>query len=299
MSTPSLARVSIVVSTYEWPEALDVVLHALSEQVDRAFEVVVAEDASSSETAHVVARWSPFFGERLRHVHHADDGYRRARIVNLAALETEGNFLVFLDGDCIPRRGFVAAVRRAALPGWFLHTKRVPLSESFSQRVLAGALPIWRWSTPAWLLWARSETRRPGFFVSARDRRRPWRRQLPDFAPPFNAHGFFTGMWRADLERVNGWDARFEGWGNDDVDLAVRLGRLRLRCGWPGPGATLFHLWHPHARDPTDSGFLANEERLRETKASNRVEAVVGLRELAAQESAKRVGSSSSSSSPV
>jgi glycosyltransferase involved in cell wall biosynthesis len=274
-------------------------LRSLSEQTDNSFEVVVAEDASSATTAGVVGQWSRIFGGRLVHVSQPDEGYRRARIIDLAALEATGDYVVFMDGDCVPRRGFVTAVRRAALPGWYLHTKRILLSEAFSRRVLAGEHSIWRWSALDWQLRAGSETRRPGYFVSARDRRRPWRPELQDFEPPFNAHGFFVGMWRADLERVNGWDARFEGWGNDDVDLAIRLGRIGLRCGWPGPRATLFHLWHPNARDSSDNAFLANEERLRETKASDRVEAVVGLRELAAQVTAKRATSSSASSEPA
>ncbi|HEY4620964.1 MAG TPA: glycosyltransferase, partial [Gaiellaceae bacterium] len=250
MSTPSLDRISIVVNTYQWPESLDVVLRALSEQSDDAFEVIVAEDASSVGTGEVVATWTRVFGSRLRHVRQPDEGYRRAHIVNAAALEARGDFVVFVDGDCVPRATLVAAVRRAALPGWWLASKRIKLSEPFSRRVLAGELPIWRWSALSWIARGGSETRRPGFFVSLRDRRRPWRPELPDFVPPYNAYGFFLGMWRADLERVNGWDARFVGWGNDDVDLAVRLGRLGLRCGWPGPGATLLHLWHQERRSP-------------------------------------------------
>ena len=247
----------------------------------------------------MVARWAPMFRVPLKHVSHADDGRRLARIVDLAALEAQGDFLVFVDGDCIPRTSFVAGIRRAALPGWYLASKRIKLSPSFSARVLSGELAIWRWSAATWMLRGRSQTCRPGHFVPLRDRRRPWRPDQPDFLPPFNAYGFCIGMHRADLERVNGWDARFIGWGNEDVDLAVRLGRIGLRCGWPGPSATVLHLWHPDGRDPDDPGFLASEQLLRETRASERTEALEGLRELAAQVSAKRADSSRSSSEPV
>ena len=230
-------------------------LRAFSEQTDDDFEILVAEDGSDARTAEVVARWAPMFRVPLKHVSHADDGRRLARIVDLAALEAQGDFLVFVDGDCIPRTSFVAGIRRAALPGWYLASKRIKLSPSFSARVLSGELAIWA------LVRRDLDAARPlanvsaGHFVPLRDRRRPWRPDQPDFLPPFNAYGFCIGMHRADLERVNGWDARFIGWGNEDVDLAVRLGRIGLRCGWPGPSATVLHLWHPDGRDPGRSGL--------------------------------------------
>jgi GT2 family glycosyltransferase len=118
--------------------------------------------------------------------------------------------------------------------------------------------------------------------LPVRDRRRPWRETQPEFFPPYDAYGFFLGVAREDFERVNGYDMRFEGWGGEDRDIAVRLRRAGVRCGWPGPQASLLHLWHP-ARKGEES---ANMQLLRETEKSTRVEAVLGLRELAAQVSA-------------
>jgi len=273
----SLPSLSVVVNTYNWPEALDVVLRAFADQTDPAFEIVIADDGSSSHTADIVNRWLSAFGDRLAHVRHADEGFRRARILNLAALKASGDCLAFMDGDCIPRAGFVASVRRAALAGWFLSTKRLGLSKSFSGRVLRGELPIWRWSTAAWMIRAPRVARRPGYFISLRDRRRPWRPDQADFSVPA---GFFCGVLRGDFERVGGWDVRFEGWGCEDIDFFVRLQRIGLRCGFPGPGATLLHLWHEKAWNPEDERLVANEQMLFETQASDRIEAIAGLREL-------------------
>ena len=66
----------------------------------------------------------------------------------------------------------------------------------------------------------------------------------PSSRRPFEAYGFFFGVSREDFERANGFDMRFVNWGGEDEDLAARLRRLGLRCGWPGPDATLLHLWH-------------------------------------------------------
>jgi glycosyltransferase involved in cell wall biosynthesis len=93
--------ISVVVSTYEWPEALDVVLRALSEQPGERFEIVVADDGSGQETAEVVERWRHELD--LRHVWQSNEGFLKAKLLNRAALATRGDYLVFLDGDCVPR----------------------------------------------------------------------------------------------------------------------------------------------------------------------------------------------------
>jgi glycosyltransferase involved in cell wall biosynthesis len=302
---PSL---TVVVPTYEWPAALDAVLRSLAEERDQDFDIVVADDGSGPETAAIVHAWRNRLTRRVAHVWQPDEGFRKARIENLAAREAQGELLVFLDGDLVPRRGFVSAVRRAFRPGWFLTSKRLNLSEGLSRQVLEDHAPVWRWSALRWLVThprelvapvRPRERNRPGVLLPVRDRRRSWRDDQPEFRPPYWAYCFF-GVHRHDFERVNGFDMRFVGWGEEDVDMGFRLQRAGLRCGWPGPRATLLHLWHPDRKE-TSSG---NMPLLHETQDSERIEAVEGLRELAGeissgQETANRVRSSSASSEPV
>jgi glycosyltransferase involved in cell wall biosynthesis len=278
--------VSVVVVTYEWPEALDLTLRALADQDDPAFEIVVADDGSGPDTKAVVERWRDSLGDRLRYVWQADEGWRQGRNRNLGALEARGDYLVFLDGDCLARSGFLGAVRKAALPGWFLASKRLHLSERLSAEVLKTGKPVWRWSTLRWLLAtprelvsSHREAGRPGVLVPIRDRRRPWRPDEPEFSPPFEAYGFFFGVSREDFERANGFDMRYVNWGGEDEDLAARLRRLGLRCGWPGPEATLLHLFH----EPRKGSMQSNAPLVAETKAATHVEAYEGIRELAAE----------------
>jgi glycosyltransferase involved in cell wall biosynthesis len=299
---------TVVIPTYEWPGALDVVLRSLSEESDQDFDIVVADDGSGPQTAEVVQAWRERLGERVAYVWQPDQGFRKARVENLAAREAQGELLVFLDGDLVPRRGFVPAVRHAFRPGWFLTSKRLNLSEGLSRRVLEGRLPVWRWSALRWLVThprelvapvRPRERNRPGVLLPVRDRRRSWRDDQPEFQPPHSAYCFF-GIHRHDFERVNGFDMRFVGWGEEDVDMGFRLQRAGLRCGWPGPRTTLLHLWHPDRKE-TSSG---NMQLLRETQGSERVEAAEGLRQVAGepssgQETANRVGASSSSSEPT
>lgn len=259
---------TVVVATYEWPEALDAVLRGLADQSERDFEVVVADDGSGPATAEVVERWG------VRHVRQDDEGYRLARVRNLGAREARGDYLVFIDGDVIPRRHFVRAMRQAAVPSWFLAGKRLELDRGLSKRVLSEGVPIQRWSLPHWAV--HYERARPLWALTPRDRRRPGRDGVPEFVPHADGYGFLLGVSRADFERVNGYDARYAGWGGEDVDIALRLRRAGLRCGWAGPQSTLLHLWH-ETRKP---GTRPNDALLAETRAADRVGALEGLREL-------------------
>ena len=290
-------RISVVVATYEEPTFLDTTLRALAEQEpDPAVEVVVADDGSGDSVAAVVADWQRLL--TLRHVWQPDEGFRKARALNRAALEATGDYLVFLDADCVPRRGFLDSIRTAARPDWFLTTKRLDLGEAFTARVLGERLPVWRWTAVEWLLRAPQEVGRPGFLVPGRDRRRPWRPEQPDFVPPFGAYCLF-GLTRERFVAVNGYDARCtRSDDGEDQDLAIRLLRSGLRCGWPGPAATLLHLWHAVRGDKT----FDTEPLFRATERGTHVEAQVGLRELEDepdQPSANRVTESRPSVDPV
>ena len=298
--------VSVVVSTYEWPAALDVVLGSLAEQGDDAFEVIVADDGSGEETRALVERWRASGRLTVDHVWQPNEGWRKSRILNLGALEARGDYLVFLDGDSVPRREFLRAVRRCILPSWFVASKRLHLSQRLTGRVINEHLPVWRWSAARWLFGAprevfttEREIARLGLLVPIRDRRRPWRPRQPEFFAPYWAYGFCFGVSRTDFERVNGFDLRFEGWGGEDEDIAARLRRAGLKCGWPGPKATMLHLWH----EPKQGTTASNDPLVRQTLASDHVLAKPGLRdlerEIRVQVSANRVAASSSSSEPV
>ncbi len=288
---------SVIVATYNWPEALDVVLRALSEQAGAPFETTVADDGSGEDVARVVERWKEALD--LTHVWQPHDGFRKARLLNTAALRTKGDYVLFLDGDCVPRTRFVEAVRRAAVPGSFVASKRLHLSPGLSEQVMAGSLPVWRWSSARWLVSAPRElvtsphrqANRPGVLLPLRDRRHRRQGRRVDYRPPYDGYGYVFGMFREDFEGVNGFDNRLRGWDSDDTDLARRLRLAGATCRWPGPDASVLHLWHTpgkraRRRRSQDEGIAAGD----------------GLRELRselAQASANRVGESSSSSDPV
>ena len=263
--------ISVIVATYNRADALDAVLRSLACQTDHDFEVVVADDGSSTETAQVIGAWSAQMPVPLRHVWHDDVGFRLAEIRNRAIRVSEGAYCIFLDGDCIVRPGFVAAHRRLAQRGWFVTGNRILLSPAFTQHVLRDGAEVHRWGAARWMS-ARA--------LGAINRVAPLIR-LP--LGPLRklkagrwrgARGSNMAFWRADLERVDGFDAAFSGWGREDSDIFVRMIRAGVRRKDGRFATGVLHLWHPEA----DRSRLAeNERQLSEAVRAGRIKAVRGL----------------------
>jgi glycosyltransferase involved in cell wall biosynthesis len=262
--------ISVIVPTYERPDALAAVLRGLSRQADRRFEVVVADDGSGPATAAVIEQWKDKLGAPLAHVRHAHSGFRAAEIRNRAILASRGAYCVFLDGDCIPRPDFLARHRALAEPGWFVAGNRILLSAELTARVLADGLEPERWSLPALLSrWPRGINRlMPALHLPFG----PLRKVAPSRWE--GARSCNLAVARADLDRIDGFDASFAGWGLEDSDLAIRLIHAGVRRKDGRCATGVFHLWHP----PYDrAGLPDNQARLDEVMRGNRVRAMRGL----------------------
>jgi glycosyltransferase involved in cell wall biosynthesis len=263
--------ISVIVSTYNRDDALDVVLRALSRQTDRNFEIVVADDGSGPATARVVREWAAKKLIPIKHIWHEDRGFRLSEIRNRGIRASAGTYVIFLDGDCIARPDFVAAHRRLAEPGWFVTGTRILLSADLTDRILHQALEPELWGFASWL--AHRSRRDLNRFAPLLELRlgvmrklsaRRWR----------GARGSNMAFWRADLEKVDGFDSTFNGWGREDSDIFIRLIRAGIRRKDGRFASGVLHLWHPEA----DRSHLAqNDRQLDEVLHSGRVRARHGL----------------------
>ncbi len=246
-------------------------LRALSRQSDRNFEIVVADDGSGPATARVVRERAAKTALPIKHVWHEDRGFRLSDIRNRGIRASAGAYILFLDGDCIARQNFVAAHRRLAEPGWFVTGTRILLSADLTDRFLHQGLEPELWGLGRWLV-PRA------------------RRQLNRFAPLLElrlgamrklsarrwrgARGSNMAFWRADLEKVDGFDNSFSGWGREDSDIFIRLIRAGVRRKDGRFASGVLHLWHPEA----DRSRLAeNDRQLDEVLHSDRIAAKRGL----------------------
>lgn len=263
--------ISVIVATYNRPDALDAVLRSLARQSDTNFEVLIADDGSRPDTAAVVSKWQGRIGRRLVHVWHPDDGFRLAEIRNRAIVAAAGIYCIFLDGDCLARGDFVAAHRALAERGWFVTGNRVLLSRALTQRLLSENVGAERWTTAKWLATRLSRgINRLAPLLSLplgplrKIKARAWR----------GARGANIAVWHSDLIAVDGFDSAFAGWGREDSDLFVRLIRAGMRRKDGRHATGVLHLWHPEH----DRARLAeNEVRLDAVLAGDRILASKGL----------------------
>jgi glycosyltransferase involved in cell wall biosynthesis len=257
---PSIA---LIISTYDQPDYLRRVLHAVSGQVLPPAEVLLADDGSDERTAQVFKDWAAPTSCRSEHLWQAHEGFRKARILNEAIARARAEYLVFLDGDTVPHPRFIADHQQLAAPERFVQGHRAligrraartfgegVLRQERREALLAGDLSGWkhafRWPVPL----------------------RRLRRDLR------GVRGCNLGIWREHLAKVNGYNEEFTGWGREDSELAVRLinnGVLRMDVrGW----ALCYHLWHP----PLDRAKLpANDQLLAAAVAEGRQSCSVGL----------------------
>jgi glycosyltransferase involved in cell wall biosynthesis len=272
--------ISVIVPTYNREDALDAVLRGLARQRDRDFEAIIADDGSGPATATLIQSWTPRLGAELVHVRHDDKGFRAAEIRNRAILASRGVYCIFLDGDCIPRPDFVAAHRALAEPGWFVTGNRVLLSRDLTDMVLKERLEPETWGIGAFLR-HRMGGRINRLAPLAPLPLGPLRKLHPQIWQ--GARSCNLGVWRADVDRVDGFDASFSGWGLEDSDLLVRLMRAGVRRKDGRFATGVLHLWHP----PEDrSAMPQNERRLEEVAHAERVRALKGLKSIQAVEAA-------------
>ncbi|MBI1395517.1 MAG: glycosyltransferase [Betaproteobacteria bacterium] len=266
-----MMQIAVIVTTYNRPEALEAVLEAYAEQSDSGFEVLVADDGSTRETAEVVTRIARRAPWPCRHVWHEDVGFRAAAIRNKAVGASGADYVIFTDGDCIPSRTFVARHRALAEKGWFVAGNRVLLSDAFTQRILAEHLPVHRWGRARWAgAWLCRDVNRVAPLLALGDG--PWRKR--DAGRWEGVKTCNLAVWRADLVRVNGLDEAYTGWGMEDSDLVVRLLHAGVRHKNGRFATPVFHLWH---RENDRSRLAHNQAQLRDLVRSDRVRARAGL----------------------
>lgn len=272
-------KLSIIVSTYNRPDALDAVLHSLQQQhgvQETDWEILIADDGSGVETARVVRHWQALLGKRLKHVWHEDRGFRLAAIRNRAAIKAEGDYLVFIDGDCVPFPDFVAMHLKLAEPGKSVAGNRILLAEGFTQELLTSSCP----HAPA--LWSRWQWFK-GWLGKDVNKAFGWLRLNLGAWRDRNAgdwrvyRGCNFGVWAHDFHVVDGMDEAFSGWGYEDSDFAVRLLRAGVRIKDGRFAVPVLHLWH---RENDRSKQLENWQRFEASLNGTHVRATRGLSSL-------------------
>jgi glycosyltransferase involved in cell wall biosynthesis len=257
---------SLIVTTYDWPAALDLVLESALQQSVPPGELLVADDGSDERTAMVVGGFVDRFrarGVAVHHVWHPDRGFRAAEIRNRALAMARGEYILLVDGDCILHPAFTRSHLAFARTGTFVQGTRVLLSQRRSASALA----------------SRQTSFHPfqtGISNRVNALSASWlSRIVPSSRDPLSGvRSCNMGFWRSDAVRVNGFDERFVGWGREDSEFVARMTHAGVRRRKLKFGGIVYHLWHPER--PRDA-LKANDELLANARQSGASRAVEGM----------------------
>ncbi len=237
----STSTVSVILSTYNQPEWLEKVLWGYQAQSHRPDEIVIADDGSDPETKQLIDRLRDVLDVPLEHVWHEDRGFRKTTILNRAIEAADGDYLIFSDGDCIPRKDFVAQHVRHRRESTFLSGGYLKLPMEVSRSISLDDIRSGRAFELAWL-------RGHGVPLGRRLRRvayPAWKARAADALTPTRAswNGHNASTWKKHLVATNGFDERL-AYGGEDRELGERLVRMGLGSVQLRHRALCLHLDH-------------------------------------------------------
>ena len=226
-------KVSLLISTYNWPEALQLVLLSVINQTQNPYEILIADDGSSEETKNLIESFKKITVIPIHHFWHEDKGFRKAIILNKAIATAEGEYIIQVDGDCIMHKDFVRDHKVLAQSNVYLFGSRVNIQEKFLPKLFA------------------SQKIKFGFFDKG-IKKRTRNLRVPALSSLYKTsdkmsdkmRGCNVYFWKKDVVAVNGYNEEFEGWGREDSELIIRMmhnGVLGRRLRYRG---IVYHIWH-------------------------------------------------------
>jgi len=227
---------SLIISTYNWPQALELCLLSILQQTALPVEVVIADDGSTEETRTLVQQLQHELPIPVRHTWQPDEGFQRCRILNKAIAVARGDYLIQIDGDVILHPLLIQDHLETARSGHFVCGNRAWLDETLTRRVL--------------------QRKQRHFSVFEKGVRNKFNAlHMPALAPFIpeifkkerglaNLRGCNMSFWKKDILAINGYNEAISGWGREDTELVVRLynaGLKRLHLTLKG---IVYHLYH-------------------------------------------------------
>lgn len=248
--------VSLIIATYNWPQALRLCLESVMRQSVMPTEILIADDGSGRETKEVVAYFTSVSPVPLHHIWHEDNGFRLATIRNKAIAAASGEYIVQIDGDVILHRSFILDHMAVAKRGYYVGGSRASIGEELTGRLFKGE----RISLSPF---------RSGIKDANNAIRFPLLSRLFHRYHPERIRGCNMAFWRDDALAVNGYDENITGWGAEDSELCCRfrnVGIVKRAMKFQG---IVFHLYHPQAsRDRLDRNCEILARSVREKRVS-------------------------------
>lgn len=224
---------TLVISTYNWPQALDLVLKSVLRQRVMPGEVIIADDGSKEDTKQLIESYQAVFPVPLNHMWHEDDGFRKTIILNKAYKAAKGEYIIQIDGDIIIHPDFISDHLKFSQKGFYIKGSRGMLSKELTAKALESKKIDFSLLQPG--IKSRFNVTRLPFAASLLYGKTDNTRKVK---------GCNFAVWKSDFIAVNGYNNDVKGWGHEDIELAARLVNHGVKQRHLKLAAVCFHIHH-------------------------------------------------------
>tara|TARA_B100000427_G_scaffold319269_1_gene317304 strand:+ start:50 stop:862 length:813 start_codon:yes stop_codon:yes gene_type:complete len=236
-----MPSISVIISTYNKPHFLEKVLTGYCFQTFKNFEIIIADDGSSSKTKEMIKKFERLISQKIYHVWHEDNGFRKCKILNKAIQKSSNEYLIFTDGDCIPDKKFVENHSRLSRKGCFLSGGHFPLNEKISNEIKLDDIKSQKCFSPKFIF-SKGQPFGKDFLKLTNNYLLSKALDIITLTrKTFNGNN--SSAWREDIIFSNGFDERM-GYGSEDNELGFRLVNNNIKPIQVRNRIPLLHLFH-------------------------------------------------------
>ncbi len=266
-------QASVIFSTYNSIAWLEKVLWGFSVQTTNDFEIIIADDGSGPETKELIDRLRPALPVPIKHVWQEDEGFQKSRILNKAIVASASDYLIFTDGDCIPRKDFVEVHLKQRTPGRFLSGGYFLLPMETSLAIQKEDITSQRCFSVRWLKSHGLKGSIKTLKLSARGFIKDLLNSITRTKPTWNGHN--SSGWKAAILEANGFDERMQ-YGGQDRELGERLVNGGIQGIQIRYSAIVIHLDHKRGYR-TQESVLKNRAIRKNTRDSGKTRTEFGI----------------------
>ena len=247
---------TLIISTYNWPEALELVLFSVKNQSKFPYEIIIADDGSTSKTKQIIDAFKKDFKIPLYHTWQEDMGFRKSQILNKAIAKANGDYIIQVDGDCIMHTHFIKDHLQFAQKNTYLYGSRVNIQKRY--------LPA---------LFKNKQIHFNLFSKGIKKRTRalylPFLSQFYKKNTTFSSkfRGCNTSFFKSDFIAVNGYNEDITGWGREDSELMLRFHNRKVMARRLRYRGIVFHIYHKgESRDQAIINTQIEQDTIRTNK---------------------------------
>lgn len=273
MKSPTI---SVIISTYNQPEWLYKTLLGYQCQTFDSFEIIIADDGSDDRTKTVIEQFQKQTNLIIIHVWHEDKGFQKTTILNKAILASNANYLIFTDGDCIPRNDFVAVHHQKRTPHYFLSGGYFKLPKTISDLITKQDIKTQACFDPKWLLnLGLKKTFKLQKLCSKGIKEKLLNKYTVTKA---TWNGMNSSAWKQDIMDVNGFDSRMQ-YGGLDREFGERLVNNKVKGKQIRYSAICVHLFHLRGYK-NEAAIISNLNIRAQTKKDKIIKTPFGINQI-------------------